>query len=164
MRLWIAGLVVVIACGAVDETGSLELPEAPPFTLATLDGGETSLADYAGRTVVIDFWATWCVPCVHQIPVLNEFHRAQGEGGAVVLGVSVDAEGRDVVAEFAAEHEIAYTVVLGNEALARRYGAPGFPAMAIVDPSGGLASIHVGLIEPEELRAAVAQAEDRTAR
>lgn len=164
MRRWIAALLVAAACSAGTDDAPFALEPAPPFTLATLDGREVSLADYAGRIVVIDFWATWCVPCIYQIPVLNEFHRTQGEDGAVVLGVSVDADGREVVAEFAEEHEIAYPVLLGDEALARRYGAPGFPALALVTASGGLESIHVGLVEPEELVAAVAEAREQARR
>jgi cytochrome c biogenesis protein CcmG/thiol:disulfide interchange protein DsbE len=131
---------------------------APPFTLSDLDGHRVSLADFAGRTVLVDFWATWCEPCAHQIPVLNDFHRGQPADGVVVLGVSVDAGGRDAVATYAHEHRIEYPVLLGSESLARDYGVPGFPALAVVDAQGRLASLHLGVITPEELRGVVEQA------
>jgi thiol-disulfide isomerase/thioredoxin len=148
--LWLA------ACSAPQrEEGSEAAPPAPPFTLQDLEGHEVSLSDYAGRTVLIDFWATWCAPCARQIPVLNEFLADHPDAGVAVLGVAVDAEGSEVVAPFARVHQIAYPVLLGDERLARRYGAPGFPALAVVSPDGHLDSLHLGLIKPEELEEAV---------
>jgi thiol-disulfide isomerase/thioredoxin len=129
---------------------------APPFALPDLDGREVALADHAGRIVVVDFWATWCEPCKQQIPVLNQFHRRHPD--VAVLGVAVDAGGREAVAPFAEEHGIAYPVLLGSESLARDYGVPGFPALAVVDARGLLDSLHLGVITPEELEEAVAKA------
>jgi thiol-disulfide isomerase/thioredoxin len=118
------------------------------------------LADFAGRTLVIDFWATWCIPCKQQIPVLNAFASAAGADVAVI-GIAVDADGREVVAPFAAEHAIAYPVLLGDESLAFDYGAPGFPALAVVDPHGRIDSLHLGVIDRAALDAAVAAARGR---
>lgn len=134
----------------------LEAGPAPPFTLPDLEGRPVSLESFAGRIVVVDFWATWCEPCKQQIPVLNYFQRRNPE--VAVLGVAVDAGGREAVAPFAAEHGIEYAVLLGSESLARDYGVPGFPALVVVDAEGRLDSLHLGVITPEDLDEAVARA------
>jgi thiol-disulfide isomerase/thioredoxin len=128
---------------------------APAFSLPDLAGGEVALAELRGRPVVIDFWATWCAPCERQVPVLNEFHAKHGER-IPVLGISVDADPNAVPA-FVAEHEIRYRVLLGDEGLARDFGALGFPTLYVVRPDGSVHSSHVGVVSPEALEAAVAE-------
>ena len=150
----LVGVVGLAGC-LVDEHA--EAGPAPPFTLPDLDGRPVSLSDFAGRPVVVDFWATWCEPCKQQIPVLNHFQRQVAESGVVVLGVAVDAGGREAVAPLAEEHGIEYLVLLGNESLARAYGVPGFPALVVVDAEGRLDSMHLGVITPEDLAEAVEQ-------
>ncbi len=129
---------------------------APEFELKDLQGQPVTMSSLRGKTVVIDFWATWCPPCIFQIPILNSVQARHAASGVVVLGVSVDAEGIEVVKPYAEENGIQYTVLLGNESLARKFGAPGFPAMAIVAPDGRIDSMHVGLIEEADLDAAIA--------
>jgi thiol-disulfide isomerase/thioredoxin len=143
-------------------SGAHDAEPAPPFELLDLDGKTVRLADFAGRTVVIDFWATWCIPCKQQIPVLNAFAKSAEAQDVVVLGIAVDADGKDVVAPFAAEHHIAYRVLLGEESLAFDYGAPGFPALAIVTPSGHIDSLHLGVIDRAALDTAVREARSKT--
>ncbi len=152
-----SGLAVIAGCDA-PEPGAPG-PAAPEFRLEELAGGELSLEDFRGKTLVLDFWATWCVPCLAQIPVLNAYAEAHAEEVAVV-GVSVDAEGRAAVEAFIEQVPIDYPVVFGDEALARSYGAPGFPALAVVDAEGRIDSLHVGLITTDDLEAAVAAARD----
>jgi thiol-disulfide isomerase/thioredoxin len=153
-----AALLALLLAGCLVEEERAPGP-APAFVLPDLAGREVALADHAGRTVIVDFWATWCEPCKQQIPVLNQFHRRHPE--VSVLGVAVDAAGREAVAAFAAEHGIEYPVLLGTESLARDYGVPGFPALVVVDRQGRLDSLHLGVITPEELEEAVAQSGER---
>jgi thiol-disulfide isomerase/thioredoxin len=130
---------------------------APGFELKAPDGRPVSLADYRGKPVVIDFWATWCVPCIYQVPELNAFwelHRAAGD--VAVIGVAVDVEGAEVVAPWIEEKGVEYQIAIGDEGLAREFGVMGFPTLAIIDTDGNIDSLHVGLIEVEELERLVA--------
>jgi thiol-disulfide isomerase/thioredoxin len=166
-RQIVCGLIAItvasaLACTPSEETapdGTPMVPEseiAPEFTLERLEGGEVTLSDLRGKTVIIDFWATWCPPCEFQVPELNAFYDAhQASGEVEVLGISVDTEGPDVVGQWTTEKEVRYPILMGNEDLARRYGALGFPTLVIISPDGSIDSRHVGLIEREQLEEAL---------
>jgi peroxiredoxin len=125
---------------------------APDFALPDLQGRTVRLADYRGKAVVVDFWATWCPPCLFQVPELNAFWKKHRDAGdVVVIGISVDTEGAEVVGPWVAEQAVEYPILLGDEALARRFGAQGFPTLALVRPDGTLDSLHVGLVEVAKL-------------
>jgi thiol-disulfide isomerase/thioredoxin len=158
VALAVALALALASCEPDESHGNgVDSPIAPDFTLLDLEGRPVSLADFRGKTVVIDFWATWCPPCLFQVPELNEFWRDHRETGeVVVLGVAVDVEGAEAVAPWVAEQNVEYPILIGDEDLAREFGAMGFPTLAIVTPDGRLDSLHVGLIEKAELEEIVA--------
>ncbi len=131
---------------------------APDFELESLSDERVRLSELRGKTVVIDFWATWCPPCEFQVPELNAFYEAHKQDGDVeVLGISVDVDGAEAVSGWVGEKQVRYKVLLGGEDLARRYGALGFPTLYVVAPDGTVDSEHVGLIEAGDLEAALAR-------
>jgi len=158
----VIALAAMPACSPGDDAETVQSaqPEpAVPFTLKTLGAGEpVSLESLRGKTVVLDFWATWCPPCEFQVPELNRFYDAhRGDSDVAVFGISIDVEGPDVIQAWVSEHDVRYPILLGDEALARKYGAVGFPTLYVVAPDGTLVEQHVGLIESETLEAAVAK-------
>jgi len=161
-RLILAAVLIVLCCGAGcrpegAEEGKAARKPAPDFTLDALAGGQISLDDLRGKTVVLDFWATWCPPCEFQVPSLNAFYDAHADDSDVaVYGVSVDTEGPEVVDAWVLEKEVRYPILLGGDQLARRFGAVGFPTLIVVAPDGTVRSQHVGLIEIDDLEAALA--------
>jgi thiol-disulfide isomerase/thioredoxin len=151
--------VFVAGCGDSGKQGARAPEPAPDFTLASLSGAPVTLSEHQGKTVIIDFWATWCPPCVFQVPELNKLHEAhRAAGDLVVIGVAVDVEGETVVRPWAAEHGIEYIVAIGDEKLSAEFGALGFPTLVVVAPDGSIDSRHVGLIEFDTLEELVADA------
>ena len=127
---------------------------APAFSLPLLGGdGEVSLASLRGKIVILDFWATWCVPCEFQVPELNAFYEAHRKDSDVSLfGVSIDTEGPELVAQWVAEKGVRYPILLADgDELAREFGAEGFPTVVIVRGDGTIDSRHGGLIQLVEL-------------
>jgi peroxiredoxin len=148
--------------GAEDSPGgSTDLGPAPDFSHPDLTGEVVKLSELRGRTVIIDFWATWCPPCVFQPAELNTFwerHRESGE--YAVLGVEVGGASVEEIREWAEENDAVarYPILTGaDEDLARRFGALGFPALVIVNPAGDIHTVHVGLTTAQELEEQVAE-------
>jgi thiol-disulfide isomerase/thioredoxin len=154
VRLLTAALLALAAAlGCRVEEGGGGGP-APEWTLPDLEGRNVSLADLRGKPVVLDFWATWCTPCEFQIPILNEVYERYRDRVEFV-GVAVDVDGREVVAPFAKERAIAYRVLLGDEDLAQKYGARGFPSLYVIGKDGNITLSHVGIIDAEDLEEAL---------
>jgi len=114
------------------------------------------LRDLRGRIVVLDFWATWCLPCLETIPELNAFYDAHREEGIEVFGISVDQDGEEVVAEWVAEHGVRYPILLADIGLAQRFAAPGFPATYFVAPDGTMGAPLLGGLDRADLEQSLA--------
>jgi thiol-disulfide isomerase/thioredoxin len=148
--LCVGGLLMLGALGCGAGEPEAERPLASDFTLPLLGGDELTLSKFRGRPVLIDFWATWCAPCVGQVPLFNEFHERYG-ADIPLLAVATDTDGAEAVAPFAEEHGIEYPVLLGSEALARDWGLLGFPTLFVIDAEGRIQEAHVGPLTEEWL-------------
>ena len=124
---------------------------APEFTLKDANGQTVHLADYKGKVVLLDFWATWCGPCKVEIPWFIEFEQQFKDRGFAVLGVSMDEDGWEVVKPYIQDRKINYRVVLGNEEVSQIYGGlDSLPTTLLLDRQGKIASIHIGLSRGKE--------------
>ena len=120
------------------------------FDLKDTQGRSHRLSDYKGRWVVVNFWATWCVPCIQEIPEIAAFARERPE--VVVIGVAMDGENPAKVKQFAAKTGHEYALVLSDEAVEKQLGDPrALPATRIYDPAGKVAYDRVGRINHKSL-------------
>ncbi len=128
-----------------------KLGPAPAWKLQDLNGRPVTLAELHGKVVVLDFWATWCGPCRMEIPGYIEMTRKYAKDGLVVVGVSLDQGGPDVVKPFADKMGINYQLVMGDEATAAAYGAmEAIPTTIIIDRAGQVRHRKVGAEDPAE--------------
>lgn len=128
---------------------------APAFRLASLDGRQLGPADFAGQVVLIDFWATWCVPCHLQAEVLAEVHAAQRGRAVQFLAVSV-GEDEQTVREFAAKKPFAYPVLLDEATeVADSFEVFTLPTIVVLDRQGRVVLKESGLVDARTITKAV---------
>jgi cytochrome c biogenesis protein CcmG, thiol:disulfide interchange protein DsbE len=125
--------------GAADELAEGKLVHAPAFTLDRLDSdGQLGVADLRGKAVVVNFWASWCVPCRDEAPVLQKTYERYRDQGLVVLGVDVN-DFRQDARRFMKRYGLTYPVVYdGKGSTVGKWGVRGFPETFFVDRTGKL--------------------------
>jgi peroxiredoxin len=159
----LGGFLVWTACSNIPEAGfgprsvkaavkpENERKTAPEFALKDSNGQTVHLADYKGKVVLLDFWATWCGPCKIEIPWFIEFEQQFKDRGFAVLGVSMDEDGWDAVKPYMDDLKINYRILLGNEQVSDIYGGvESLPTTLLIDRQGKIASIHIGLSQGKE--------------
>jgi thiol-disulfide isomerase/thioredoxin len=124
------------------------LPQVlPEFTLEDRDGSKRSIRGWTGKSMVVNFWATWCAPCRREIPLLKELQQAHGDAGFQVVGVAVDF--RDDVLKYAKDISIDYPILIGEQdgldAVTKfGLGTVGFPFTVFTDNQQRIVATHVG--------------------
>ena len=132
-------------------------PLAPDFTVKDASGADLRLSAYKGKVVLLNFWATYCVPCRTEIPWFIEFEKTYRDKGLVVVGISSDEDWSDVK-KFVEEKRINYRIGLGNEDLAKKYGGlEALPETYVIDREGRVAAHHVGLAPRAEVEKEIVQ-------
>ena len=129
---------------AANEVGTTEGKFPPPIDLPDLAGNNVTLADFEGKVVIIDLWATWCPPCRQEIPFLVELYEDLKDEGLVVVGVGLDDGGADALRPFAEQNGVTYPILVGNRGVGSAYGVTGIPTSFFIGRNGRIASKHVG--------------------
>lgn len=152
VRSWVK--LLALAAAAVIATQLLVQKEAPPFkmgeaapplSLADLQGRRVDLASLRGKVVLVNFWATWCAPCLAEIPELADAWRTQRGRCLEVLGVAEESGSPADVAEFARRNAIPYPVVLDQDGkVAADWQVPGYPRSYLVDRDGRVRRVFDG--------------------
>ena len=143
------------SAGATETEGGADaLPDTlPDFTLANLEGQPQSIRSWPGKSMIVNFWATWCAPCRREIPLLKKIQAEHGAEGFQIVGVAVDF--REDVLKYAKEIGIDYPLLIGEqdglEAVTKfGRGSLGFPFTVFTDNQQRLVLFHLGEIHPPQ--------------
>ena len=150
MRRWwlLAG---VLACAGSEPPARVEVGlEAPSYAARNLTGDSVSLALLRGKPVLLNVWATWCLPCKEEIPYLESLHAKHAAQGLQIVGVSVDARGEESkITEFAKDFRMTYPIWRDpDERVNSRFLAIGVPSTYLIDRDGILLWKHLGTLRP----------------
>jgi cytochrome c biogenesis protein CcmG/thiol:disulfide interchange protein DsbE len=140
---------------------SAAVKPAPDLTLKDLDGKSLSLAQYKGKVVLVNFWATWCEPCQVEIPWLIEMQQKYADKGFTVLGIAMDEEGASVVTPWVnkerfdvngSKSQMNYPIVIGDDAAADKFGGLlGYPTSVLINRDGKIVKRITGIISYDEI-------------
>jgi peroxiredoxin len=157
MKSWPVKVVVCLAvlflsnCGDAGNTSPEELKvgsQVPSFSLESLDGTTVTNGSFEGKAVVLNFWATWCQPCMGEIPELKELAASSG---AKVVGIALDQDGVRTIRPFVASNNITYTVLVGDEEVFQRFNGLGIPYTLVLDASQRIVHIYRGPVTKESV-------------
>lgn len=126
--------------------------QAQDFTAELINGKSFRLSDQQGKVVLMNIWATWCAPCHDETPDFVDLYNAYKDQGLVVLGVSIDEQGKSVVEPFMEKYQVNYPMIIDDGSVMDKYGPTmGIPTSYIIDREGNLRYFAVGALTQKEL-------------
>jgi len=139
---------------SVDSESALQM--APDFQVTLFNGETFELSAYRGQVVLVDFWATWCPPCIAEVPHFNELYADYRSKGFEMIGLSVDQGGARVVEPFLISRGVTYPVAMADDALVAAYGGiRGLPTAFLIDQKGRIAEKFLGYREKHVFETAI---------
>jgi peroxiredoxin len=136
-----------MACSAAKPAGTATGDAAPSFSRTDLAGQTITMSHYRGKVVLLNFWATWCGPCLAEIPTFIGWQKQFGARGLQILGVSMDDDVAPARATYR-RYRIDYPVIMGDARLGLQYGGIlGLPVTFLIDRNGKIAHVYSGPIE-----------------
>ena len=122
-----------------------KFPTAPNFRLPDSRGNTLSLADYHGKVVILDFWATWCGPCKLEMPAIQAAYQMHQEDGLVVLAIAVD-DSVSNVRRFFDEYGLSFQPLMDDGTVSRAYQVFGLPTSVFIGSDGNITARHTGML------------------
>jgi len=122
-----------------------KLGKAPAWELKDVNGAMVRSTQFAGKVLVVDFWATWCPPCRAEIPGYTELQKKYGKDGFVIVGISLDQAGPEVVKAFAGKNAVNYPLVMGDDVVVGAFGGvEAIPTTFLIDRNGQIRDRKMG--------------------
>ena len=151
----------LIAAGVLATTQLRSTPveaarSAPSFALEDCHGKPVTLDQYAGKPLVLNFWATWCGPCQVEIPALSSYARENPD--VAVVGVAVDSGPSEHMPQLRTQLDIDYEIYAADNAIISAYGVRGLPTTVVIGSDGAVSATHTGPITEAELARLVERA------
>jgi thiol-disulfide isomerase/thioredoxin len=141
-------LLIFSTCSPKDQTQTQT--DNNDFTLTSLDGEDITLSKLKGHVVLIDFWATWCPPCLKSIPVFIDLYNKYHERGFIVLGIS--REDKSILENYRDEIGISYPILIDDKSISQKYHVQAIPTIIIIDKTGKVCKTQVGFAPELEAR------------
>ena len=126
--------VFVVACSLFASTPSQRPDPLPEFSLPKLDGQILGSQELKDKIIVLNFWATWCTPCVSEIPTFNKLQEKYAKHGVRVIGVAAQSGWASDIQKFVAEYKMHYTVLVGNDDVVADFGIINLPTTYLIRP------------------------------
>ncbi|NJP06986.1 MAG: TlpA family protein disulfide reductase [Chloroflexaceae bacterium] len=151
------GATIAVESAMLDttDTNLLEVGDrAPDFRYTLADGSQHRLSDFQGQKVLLNFWASWCPPCTHEMPDIQQAATTHAADGLTVLAVNFHEEA-DVIESFATEHNLSIPLIANPSGdISTRYGVTGLPVSFFINTDGTISYKQIGLLNTDfiELR------------
>lgn len=156
------GRFLLLACCVILAANTATAAE---FSFKDMSGKSHTLAGYKGKWVLVNFWATWCPPCLEEIPDLIALHDQHKDKDLVVIGIAMEYSSSALVGEFARRYRISYPVVLGNRDIAAQIGAvEGLPTTYLYNPEGKVVAYNVGALTKKAIESYIGSKTNRNNR
>ena len=157
MKLLLAAAILFTASSPLLAQSPQKTPQiAPNFTRTSLEGKPIRLSSYRGKLVLLNFWATWCGPCIAEIPRFSSWQTQYGPQGFQVIGVSMDDDSAPVL-KTVRKYQLTYPVVMGDEHLGELYGGVlGLPVSYLISPEGKILARYQGETDLDKLEKRIA--------
>jgi peroxiredoxin len=123
----------------------VEPAAAPDFSLLSIDGQPVQLREFKGKLLVLNFWATWCAPCLHEMPSMERLYQSFKATEFALLAVSMDRQGEEVAQPYVNNLKLTFPVLLDRtQEVSRQYSVRGLPTTYLIDPDGLLIGVAIG--------------------
>jgi peroxiredoxin len=135
-----------------DKSKPLQGDKAPDFALAGLDGKVYRLSDYKGKSVVVNFWGTFCPPCKEEMPAIQSVYDSTQRSDIEIIGVSLD-KSSITVKSFVDQYSVKFPIVMDDkEEIRKKYGVVNYPTTFFINPNGDIVEIKVGQMSKDYLQ------------